>query len=201
MKSRRKHAGRPRRTDAPGTKRKFELKTSVFIGTSLDGFIARTNGDLDFLPAGGGEPHGYDEFIATVDALVIGRKTYETVLAFDTWPYGEKPVFVLSTRAVATSPPGSVVERLSGAPADIVARLAARGIGHIYVDGGITIQRFLQAGLIQRLIITRVPVLIGAGIPLFGPLTRDIALRHVATRQFPSGLVQSEYAVVNPAAR
>jgi dihydrofolate reductase len=87
------------------------------------------------------------------------------------------------------------VERLSGAPGDIVSRLAARGIQHIYVDGGITIQRFLQAGLIQRLTITRVPVLIGAGIPLFGATQRDIALKHVATRQFPSGLVQSEYEV------
>ena len=171
------------------------MKTSVFIGTSLDGFIARANGDLDFLPAGGGEPHGYDEFMATVDALVIGRKTFETVLTFETWPYGEKRVFVLSTRPLAAPPLGAVVERMSGAPADIVSQLAARGIQHIYVDGGITIQRFLQAGLIQRLIITRVPVLIGAGIPLFGPVERDIILRHVGTRQYASGLVQSEYVV------
>ena len=171
------------------------MKASVFIGTSLDGFIARANGALDFLPPGGGEPHGYDEFMATVDALVIGRKTFETVLTFDSWPYGEKRVFVLSTRPLATPPPDAVVERMSGAPADIVSRLAARGITHIYVDGGITIQRFLQAGLIQRLIITRVPVLIGAGIPLFGPLQCDIALTHVATRHYASGLVQSEYLV------
>ena len=171
------------------------MKASVFVGTSLDGFIARANGDLDFLPAGGGEPHGYDEFMATVDALVIGRKTFETVLTFETWPYGEKRVFVLSTRPLAAPPLGAVVERMSGAPADIVSQLAARGIQHIYVDGGITIQRFLQAGLIQRLIITRVPVLIGAGIPLFGPVERDIILRHVGTRQYASGLVQSEYVV------
>src|SRR3954463_7968776 len=171
------------------------MKSSVFIATSLDGYIARANGDLDWLPPGGGEEHGYEAFIATVDALVIGRKTYETVLAFDTWPYGEKPVFVLSTRALAAAPPGSMVERLSGAPADIVSRLAARGIGHIYVDGGITIQRFLQAGLIQRLIITRVPVLIGDGIPLFGQTPRDVVLKHVGTRQYASGLVQSEYEV------
>jgi dihydrofolate reductase len=171
------------------------VKASVFVGTSLDGFIARANGDLDFLPPGGGEPHGYDEFMATVDALVIGRKTFETVLTFDTWPYGEKPVFVLSTRSLAPTPPGAVVERMSGAPADIVSQLAARGIRHVYVDGGITIQRFLQAGLIHRLIITRVPVLIGAGIPLFGAIQRDIALRHVTTRQYASGLVQSEYVV------
>ncbi|HEY6106893.1 MAG TPA: dihydrofolate reductase family protein [Anaeromyxobacteraceae bacterium] len=171
------------------------MKASVFVGTSLDGFIARANGALDFLPPGGGEPHGYDEFIATVDALVIGRKTFETVLSFGTWPYGEKPVFVLSSRALATAPPGAVVERMSGAPAEITSQLAARGIRHVYVDGGITIQRFLQAGLIERLIITRVPVLIGDGIPLFGALERDIVLRHVATRQYASGLVQSEYVV------
>lgn len=171
------------------------MQASVFIGTSVDGFIARANGHLDFLSAGGGEPHGYDEFMATVDALVIGRKTFETVLTFDMWPYGEKPVFVLSTRPIAAAPLGAVVERMSGAPAEIVSRLAARAIRHIYVDGGITIQRFLQAGLIQRLIITRVPVLIGAGIPLFGAVPRDIVLRHVATRQYASGLVQSEYEV------
>jgi dihydrofolate reductase len=171
------------------------MKASVFVGTSLDGFIARANGALDFLPAGGGEPHGYDEFMATVDALVIGRKTFETVLAFDAWPYGEKPVFVLSTHELAPAPPAAVVEHLSGNPAEIVSELAARGIGHIYVDGGITIQRFLQAGLIQRLIITRVPVLIGEGIPLFGALQSDITLKHIATRQYQSGLVQSEYEV------
>lgn len=172
------------------------MQASVFVGTSLDGFIARTNGELDFLPPGGGEPHGYDEFMATVDALVIGRKTFETVLGFGAWPYGTKPVFVLSTRALSPAPADAVVEHLSGAPAEIVAQLDARGIRHIYVDGGITIQRFLQAGLIQRLVVTRVPVLIGAGIPLFGQLSRDIILRHVGTRQYASGLVQSEYAVV-----
>jgi dihydrofolate reductase len=171
------------------------MKASVFVGTSLDGFIARANGELDFLPPGGGEPHGYHEFMATVDALVIGRNTFETVLGYDPWPYGVKPVFVLSDRPLAPVPPGAIVERMSGAPADITSQLAARGIGHIYVDGGITIQRFLQAGLIQRLIITRVPVLIGSGIPLFGALQRDIVLQHVATRHYASGLVQSEYLV------
>jgi dihydrofolate reductase len=126
---------------------------------------------------------------------VIGRKTFETVLTFGSWPYGEKPVFVLSTCALARTPPGAVVELMAGAPTDIVAQLSARGFRHIYVDGGITIQSFLRAGLIHRLIITRVPVLIGAGIPLFGALERDIRLKHVATRQYASGLVQSEYVV------
>lgn len=177
------------------------MKASVFVGASLDGFIARADGALDFLHSGGGEPHGYEEFLASVDALVIGRKTYETVLGFGGWAYGTKPVFVLSTRPLAPAPAGAVVEHMSGAPAEIVARLAARGIGHVYVDGGITIQRFLREGLIQRLIVTRVPVLIGTGIPLFGPLERDIVLRHVGTRQFPGGLVQSEYLVAEPPSR
>jgi dihydrofolate reductase len=171
------------------------MKASVFIGTSVDGFIARANGDLDWLPPGGGEEHGYDAFMATVDALVIGRKTFEKVLTFDTWPYDVKPVFVLSSRTLAPAPLGAMMERMSGAPAEIVSQLAARGFRHVYVDGGITIQRFLRAGLIQRLIITRVPVLIGSGIPLFGVTQRDIPLKHIATRQYASGLVQSEYEV------
>ena len=172
------------------------MRATVFVGTSLDGFIARTNGEYDFLPAGGGEDHGYNEFFAGVDALVIGRGTFETVLGFGSWPYGKKPVVVLSSRPLDLSQVrDGVVEQMAGDPAEIVDRLAARGIGHIYVDGGITIQRFLRAGLITRLVITRVPVLIGSGIPLFGPLDADVPLRHVSTRTFPSGLVQSEYAV------
>ena len=172
------------------------MTVSVFVGASVDGFIARPNDDLDFLPEGGGEPHGYDEFIASVDALVIGRKTYEKVLTFAAWPYGDKRVVVLSSRPVDLSAAvGGVVEQMAGPEAEIVSQLAATGAHHLYVDGGITIQRFLRAGLIQRLIITRVPVLVGDGVPLFGALPRDIRLRHVATRDYPSGLVQSEYQV------
>jgi dihydrofolate reductase len=172
------------------------MMASVFIGTSVDGFIARRNGDLDFLPEGGGEPHGYDEFIASIDTIVIGRKTFETVLAFPEWPYGHKRVVVLSTRPLDFSGVrGGVVGRMSGSPAEIVTKLEASGARHAYVDGGITIQNFLRAGLIQRLVITRVPVLIGEGIPLFGVLPRDIRLRHVATQAYASGLVKSEYRV------
>jgi len=174
------------------------LNAAVFVGTSLDGFIARPDGSLDFLPAGGGEDHGYAEFLAGVDTLVIGRHTYRTVLEFPEWPYGSKPVVVLSSRDI-TRPQDAraVVERMAGSPREIVARLEARGARDIYVDGGVTIQRFLEAGLIQRLVVTRVPVLIGSGIPLFGPLSRDIRLRHIETRQYPSGLVTSEYTIVS----
>lgn len=171
------------------------MRGSVFVGTSLDGFIARPDGALDFLSPGGGEPHGFEEFLASVDALVMGRKTYETVLDHGTWFYGDTPVFVLSSGQLRSPPTTAVVERMSGSPRDIVSALEARGIDHVYVDGGVTIQQFLRAGYVQRLIITRVPVLIGTGIPLFGPLDRDLPLTHVATRQFPSGLVQSEYEV------
>ena len=172
------------------------MTVSVFIGTSLDGFIARPNGDLDWLPEGGGEPHGYDEFLASVDALVIGRKTFEKVLTFESWPYGDKRVVVLSSHPVDLSAAGEgVVEQMCGSPAEIVSQLAASGAHHLYIDGGVTIQLFLRAGLIQRLIITRVPVLIGEGVPLFGAVPHDIRLRHVATRHYPSGLVQSEYHI------
>ncbi len=172
------------------------MRVSVFVGTSVDGFMARSNGDIDFLPEGGGEPHGYNEFIASVDALVIGRKTFETVLAYPVWPYGNKRVVVLSSQPVDFSGVrGGVVEQMAGPPAEIVAKLAASGVQHIYVDGGITIQRFLYAGLVQRLTITRVPVLIGEGVSLFGALPHDLRLRHIGTRQYLSGLVKSEYAV------
>ena len=171
------------------------MALSVFVGTSVDGFIARRNGDFDFLLEGGGEPHGYNEFLASVDTIVIGRKTFETVLTLKAWPYVDKRVVVLSSRPVDLSAAAGGVEQMAGPPTEIVSQLAASGARHVYVDGGVTIQGFLRAGLIQRLVITRVPVLIGDGIPLFGTLPRDVRLRHVATQQYPSGLVQSEYHV------
>ena len=172
------------------------MRASVFVGVSVDGFLARRNGDLDFLPPDGGEEHGYEAFVATVDAIVIGRGTFEKVLTFGEWPYGDKRIVVLSSRPLDLSGvPRESVEQMSGPPEEIVARLSARGMRHAYVDGGITIQRFLRAGLIQRLIVTRVPVLIGDGIPLFGALDSDVKLRHVETRSYASGLLQSEYAV------
>jgi dihydrofolate reductase len=170
------------------------MKLSVFCGVSVDGFLARTNHALDFLDAGGQEPHGFDEFYASTDVMVIGRNTFDVVLSFGKWFYGSKPVIVLSSRPLdLSSVKDGVVEQMSGEPAAIAAQLSARGFQHAYVDGGIIIQRFLAAGLINRLIITRVPILIGSGIPLFGPLPADIPLRHVETRTYAGGLVQSEY--------
>lgn len=174
------------------------MRISVFVGASVDGFIARANHELDWLPEGGGEPHGYEEFMASVDVLVIGRKTFEKVLTFTPWPYGSKRVVVLSSQPLDLSVAvGAIIEQMNGTPAEIAQQLVATGAGHLYIDGAITIQGFLQAGLVDRLIITRVPVLIGCGIPLFGTLPHDIRLKHLATRDFPSGLVQSEYQVLN----
>lgn len=173
------------------------MTCSVFIGTSVDGFIARPDGALDFLPIDGGEPHGYTEFFASIDALVIGRKTFETVLAFVEWPYGNKPVIVLSAGKLDFSKLRDAnVEQMAGPPAQIVANLAARGFQHLYIDGGITIQQFFLAAQIQRLTITRVPVLIGQGIPLFGTLPHDVKLKHIETKTYVSGLVKTEYQVV-----
>ena len=94
------------------------------------------------------------------------------VMAFPQWPYGEKRVVVLSSRPLDLSKaPQDKVEQMSGAPAEIVAKLATRGAQHLYVDGGVTVQRFLRAGLIQHMTVTRVPVLIGDGLPLFGALS------------------------------
>jgi dihydrofolate reductase len=170
------------------------VQASVFIATSLDGFIAREDGAIDWLPQGGAEDYGYRAFIETVDTIVMGRRTYETVLAFDPWPYGSIPVVVLSSRpATLRAAPSGSVEPMSGGVPDILRALERRGAGRLYVDGGQTIQRFMAAGAINRLIITRVPVLLGRGIPLFGPLPGDIQLRHIRTQSYASGLVQSEY--------
>lgn len=174
------------------------IKCSVYIATSLDGFIARKNGGIDWLtapnPAGVGEDYGYKAFFESVDALVMGRKSFEMVLTFSEWPYADKRVIVLSSG----SP--QIPEKLSGKvessslpPAKLVAQLAGQGVRHVYVDGGKTIQSFLRAGLIDEIIITSIPVLIGDGIPLFGELAQDIHLQHVETQAYKSGFVQSKY--------
>jgi dihydrofolate reductase len=173
------------------------MKLSVFCGVSVDGFLARPDDALDFLRTGEQEPHGFDEFLASVDAVVIGRRTFEVVLKLGHLAlYGNKPVIVLSSRTLDfSSVKSAIVEQQSGEPPEIVRQLKARGFKHAYLDGGVTIQRFLAAGCIDRLVITRVPVLIGAGIPLFGPVPGDIRLRHIATGSYAGGLVQSEYVV------
>ena len=165
---------------------------------SVDGFLARRDDTFDFLLAGEQVPHGFEEFLASVDVVVMGRRTFEVVLKLGHLAtYGKKPVIVLSSRPLDFSSVKAGFEQISGEPTEIVKQLKSHGFEHAYIDGGITIQRFLAAGLIDRLVITRVPVLIGEGVPLFGPLPHDIQLRHVTTRSHAGGLVQSEYEVAD----
>lgn len=175
------------------------MKASVFIATSLDGYIAREDGSIDWLGGGtseAGDDFGYKEFIDSVDVIVMGRATFETLLGFDAWPYGDKRLVVLSSRTPnIPDRRKESVEVMSGSPMQIVGELSKRGVNHLYVDGGKTIQGFLAAGLIQRMIITVIPILIGSGIPLFGALPGDVGLTHIGTTSFPNGFVQSTYEI------
>lgn len=177
------------------------IKCSVFIATSLDGFIARTDGSIDWLKAANAvvppvEDCGYKAFISAVDTIVMGRNTFEQVLTFGEWPYGDTPVVVMSHRAspLPSNAPQTVTSSQE-APTDLVAKLRAQGKRHLYIDGGITIQSFLSERLINELTITVIPILLGTGKPLFGPLPFDISLLHVATRAYEFGFVQHKYLV------
>lgn len=172
------------------------MRVSAFCGTSVDGFLARPDDTFDFLKAGEGVPHGFTKFLKSVDVVVMGRRTFEVVRALGhIGLYAKKQLVVLSNKPLDFARIKAKLEQMSGTPQEIVAQLETRGFKHAYVDGGITIQRFLRAGLVDRITVTRVPVLIGQGVPLFGPLPHDIRLRHVATRSYKGGLVQSEYKV------
>lgn len=186
------------------------MKVSVYIATTLDGFIARPDGSLDWLPgadpeADGSEvsgidsaveveDHGWGTFWESVDCLVFGRKTFEQVLEFGVWPYDGTRVIVLSSTLTAV--PGELegkAEIYAGDLEPLMEKLAAEGHQRLYVDGGQTIQSFLRRGLISDMTLTTIPVLIGEGIPLFGPLAEDIPLRHVQTEAYSSGFMQSTY--------
>ncbi|HEX4923635.1 MAG TPA: dihydrofolate reductase family protein [Bdellovibrionales bacterium] len=172
----------------------------VFIATSLDGFIARKNGDIEWLLTrdAPNEDHGYNDFIKDIDGIVMGRGTFEAVLKFESWPY-TRPVVVLSKSLDAKALPAWLQDKvrvMSEPPKDVLRRLAQEGWRKVYVDGGQVVQSFLREKLIADLVITSVPVLLGEGRPLFGPLARDISLKHVETKAFPSGLVQSKYRVL-----
>jgi dihydrofolate reductase len=183
------------------TKHKFlaliMLTGHVFIAASLDGFIARQDGTLDWLFASTtpGEDHGYDRFMERIDGVVMGRNTYETALGFGDWPY-TKPVVVMSQTLTNDDLPDELRDRVQitdEAPRPLFERLTREGWRRAYVDGGAVIRSCLDEGLIEEVILTRAPVLIGEGLPLFGATTRDLRLVHEATEAFPSGLVQSRY--------
>lgn len=171
------------------------MKTSVYIGTSLDGFIAKTDGNIDWLtPYGNDEAvHAYEEFINGIDAIVIGRGTYEKVLSFPSWPY-EKKAFVLSTSLKEL--PDQLKDKatlLSMEAKELLSYLSGMGFSSLYVDGGKVIQSFLKDDLVDDLIISNVPVLIGTGIPLFGFLSDDLEFKHVRTETQSNGLVRNYY--------
>ena len=171
----------------------------VFIATSLDGFIARPDGDIGWLlerddPA---EDHGYTDFIADKGAIVMGRGSYEKIITMGEWAY-DRPVLVLSRQLAGTPVPDALqgkVRFCDATPQDAMVQLEAEGVQRVYVDGGQVVQSFLREGLIADMVVTTVPVLIGAGRPLFGTLPHDVSLKLESSRHFPSGLVQSSYRV------
>jgi dihydrofolate reductase len=173
------------------------IKISVYIAISLDGFIARKDGEIDWLTGGeGGEDYGYADFMSTVDHVVMGRNTFEKVLTFGGWHY-EKKVIVLTSRDL-TIPPELTdkAEALHLSPRELVRELEGRGSRHIYLDGGVTIQRFLHEGLVDEMTITTIPILIGEGLPLFGPLEKDVKLELLKSQSFKNGFVQNKYKVL-----
>lgn len=181
----------------------MEIKASIFMAMSLDGFIARPDGSIDWLTQANarvpvGEDCGYQTFINSVDVLVMGHNTYQQVLSWDEWPYGQKLVIVLSRGSLEI--PSHLADTVSASaetPAELMWRLSAQGVGHLYIDGGITVQRFLAAGLIDEMTITVIPVLLGEGKPLFSRLESDVSLRHLHTKTFDFGFVQVKYRVEN----
>lgn len=179
----------------------MQAKCSVFIATSVDGFIARDDGSIDWLMkanalATPGEDCGFKAFMSTVDALIMGRHSYEKVLTFDPWPYDDLPVVVMSSQQLVI--PHHLQDRVtwsSETPTELVQRLTQRGLNHLYIDGGVTIQRFLKENLISELTMTLIPVLIGSGRTLFGSLPEDIELHLIQSTSYDGGFVQLAYKV------
>ncbi len=178
------------------------MKISVFIAISLDGYISRKDGSIDWLNKANervpsGEDCGFSEFFNSVDTLIMGRNSYEQVLTFKQWPYESKPVIVLSSKKISIPEfLPKTVSMSSESPKELVKRLSLNKTQHLYVDGGITIQRFLNAGLIDEMTITIIPILLGEGKPLFDKLDKDIHLNHLFTKAYDFGFVQTKYAVL-----
>jgi dihydrofolate reductase len=179
---------------------KPEIRVSVFIAASLDGFIARSDGDVSWLdeyaPLGEDDDAGYSELFNSIEAMIMGRGTFEKVLTFE-WPYGAKPITVLSsTLSHVPEKHKDSVRIASSTPSEVLEKMAAEGYQHIYLDGGQVIQSFLREGLVDDLTLTIIPVLLGEGIPLFGHLEKDIKLDLLKTRSWENGFVQTKYQVV-----
>lgn len=175
-------------------------QVEVFIAASIDGFIARPDGSLDWLmraqaSAPAGEDFGYADFMASIDALVMGRKTFETVLGFDPWPYGERPVWVMSRRQASQIPESLTpwVRHGGSGARTLLRKLAQQGIRRVYLDGGELIQHFLLEDLIDRITLTTVPLLLGQGRRLWGPLPADRNWTLEAARHWECGFVQCRF--------
>lgn len=173
------------------------MSNKVFIASSMDGFIADKNNRIDWLddiPTQEGEDMGYNAFMNGIDALIMGRKSYETVLGFNIpWPY-QKPVFILSNSL--TNIPDDLegkVHVVSGNLKNILSELNQNGFRNFYIDGGQTIQSFLREGLIDEMIITTIPVILGGGIPLFGELSEPIKFKCTETKHFFEQIVQNKF--------
>lgn len=172
----------------------------VFIATSLDGFIARPDHSLDWLmkQKTDGEDHGFDAFIAEMDGIIMGSATFRTVLGFEEWPY-PKPMVVMSRSLTQRDVPAHLASKVRITdldPAALMREAGAEGWRAVYVDGGEVIQSFLRAGLIADMTVTLIPILLGEGRRLFGPVDQDIDLRLREARTFPSGLAQIRYDIV-----
>lgn len=172
-------------------------KNSVFIATSLDGYIADKNGGIDWLHSIPNPDHddmGYVEFNKEIDALVMGRRTFETVLGFDIeWPY-DKPVFVLSNtlKELPESHRGKVF-LLQGTLMSILNQIHKKGFERLYIDGGTTIRNFLKEDLIDEMILTTIPVLLGGGASLFSELPKEIKFELMGTKTYLNQITQNHY--------
>jgi len=169
-------------------------KISVYIGTSIDGYIAQEDGGLDWLERipTPNEDFGFKEFMDSVDVLIMGRKTYDIVSGFDKWPYQGKRVIVLSKTLEMVK---DEAELFSGEPQRLVSTLHTEGVKHVYVDGGMTISKFLEANMVDQITITVIPIILGTGIRLFNPMDKEHNCRLILAKSYPSGLVQLRYEV------
>ena len=179
----------------------MKTQCHVFVAMSLDGYIAREDGQIDWLEQYNailprGEDCGYARFYETMDCVVLGRKSFEKVLSFSQWPYSGKRVIVMSRSAYEREQAQAHhVAFTSETPTELVARLENEGVKNVYVDGGELIQSFLRLDLIQSMTTTRIPILLGKGKSLFGTLDSEKKLIHKASKHWPFGFVQDRYEV------
>ena len=172
-------------------------KNKVFIATSLDGYIADKNGGIDWLhaiPNPDNDDMGYSAFMSEIDALVMGRTTFETVCGFDMdWPY-QKPVFVLSNslKNVPKEYEGKA-EIVKGSLKEILAKIENKGCNKLYIDGGKTIQSFLREDLIDEITITVIPYLLGGGTSLFSEHPDRLAFECVESTIYLDKVVQNKF--------